>query len=245
MTLSRSTVEDRLRVALHTVADLPTGQLEPTSRRTSQRPLRRRVSYGVAIVAAAALVAVGVLAVQGLTRSGSQEVQVGSGSQRPANITGPEQHLRVADTAQAKSSLDTIRASEPSTRHAFEVRGAIFAVGRFRVRSDGQLAVGIAIGTVTTGSAGGQNAYIIPADFIVADFPKSGQQLAVWSGLPKAAAFVTLSYQRHLVAWQRPLYGTAGFLLGEVNRARTLTFTAYDAQGTLLTKVVQHVAPTA
>jgi hypothetical protein len=34
--------------------------------------------------------------------------------------------------------------------------------------------------------------------------------------------------------------------LGEVDRAaRSLILRAYDAQGTLLTKMVQHVAPTA
>jgi hypothetical protein len=173
------------------------------------------------------------------TQAWSEPVQVETVPQRPSNITGPQQHLHVSDTPKAQSISGALGPVRRSARRAFEVRGATFAVGRFRTRSDGEWSVGIAF---ADSAGGGQNGYTLPADFVALDLSKSDQLLVAWSGLPKAAAYVILGYQRHIVAWQRPLCGTAGFVLGEVNRARSRTFKAYDAQGALILKTVQHVA---
>jgi hypothetical protein len=92
-----------------------------------------------------------------------------------------------------------------------------------------------------TGTVGGASTAVL----VVGQWPVSGQALYVWNGLPSGAAYVTYSSQGTSLYWEKPLNGTAAFLVPQQFKLPDVlpVLTAYDAAGDVLgTGIVGHWA---
>jgi hypothetical protein len=181
----------------------------------------------------------------------------------PPNIGGTEQSLRVAPPLSERLVGYPVQGPGhyiAGSEHTYRIdRTATFTVERFigqaELSSEPPGPVGTAF-HVGDGAGGAEQVDHVPAEFTDTNWPLGGKQLTVWSGVPATATYVTLCYEHRTLAWQRPLFGTVGFVIPLITTYRDTPtglahmgtnpsfapiLRAYDSGGSLVSQFIIYV----